>query len=79
MKIKISYFGVGTPSLPLELEAEEHTKIKDLLPILGKYINDPLERLENSATFLVNKQKANAETTLKDNDSVLILHVLGGG
>lgn len=79
MQIDIKYFGLATPSLPLTLEAAEGATVEDLLFRITASVKDPMEELRQRATFLVNGSRATLATELKDRDSLLILHVLGGG
>lgn len=79
MQINIKYFGLATPSLPLTLDASDGATVKDLLFEITAAVKDPQENLMKRAAFLVNGSRADLDTELKDRDSLLILHVLGGG
>lgn len=79
MQITVKYFGLQTTSLPLTLFAQEGTTVKELLMMVTSKIQDSEEDLLKRATFLVNGSRSDLETELKDGDTLLILHVLGGG
>lgn len=73
--------GISTHSLNKryeEIELPDNSTVSDLVEIISEKIKDPIEIIK-SATFLVNKIKADKDTVLKDGDEVMILRVLGGG
>ncbi len=73
--------GISTHSLHQryeEIELPDNSTVSDLVEIISEKIKDPIEIIK-SATFLVNKIKADKDTVLKDGDEVMILRVLGGG
>ncbi len=78
MVIKIKYFGLITNELNSEAELPEGSNVKDLLNhLLVQYPNN--KDILRKATILVNKSKTELNSTLNDNDEVMILAVLGGG
>lgn len=73
--------GISTQSLNKEyenIELPDNSTVSDLIDKIWGKVNDPIDRIK-SATFLVNKSRANKDTVLKDGDEVMILLVLGGG
>lgn len=82
MIIKLRYFGIPIASLSHELQQIElppNTTIEQLLKLISKKIENRDDELLKSATFLVNKAKAEKYTVLNDGDEIIILVSIGGG